>query len=185
MKAFSYLYFLLIGIMLFTIGCDKDPEVPNEEELITTLIYTLTPVPNGAPVVFSFRDLDGDGGGEPVVIAGKLAPSTVYVGVIQLLNESVSPTENITEEVETEGLEHQFFYDFEDINTTFQYADVDSENNPVGIHSTVTTGSAGIGLLTVVLRHLPDKNAPGVKDGDITNAGGETDIEVSFLCIIE
>jgi len=37
----------------------------------------------------------------------------------------------------------------------------------------------------VTLRHQPDKGAIGVSDGDITNAGGETDIEVLFDVIIE
>jgi hypothetical protein len=32
---------------------------------------------------------------------------------------------------------------------------------------------------------LPDKYAAGVSEGDISNAGGETDIEVSFQVIIE
>ena len=36
-----------------------------------------------------------------------------------------------------------------------------------------------------MLRHEPDKSAAGVSSGDITNAGGETDIEVSFNVIIE
>ena len=38
----------------------------------------------------------------------------------------------------------------------------------------------GNGTITVILRHEPDKDASGVSNGDITNAGGETDIEVVF-----
>ena len=185
MKPFRVFYILPLFLLVFLISCEKDPKVPNEEELITTVTYTLTPQAGGDPVVFSFRDLDGDGGQEPVVVLGRLKTNAIYNGVVQLLNESVSPFEDITLEVEEEALEHQFFYTFSDVNTSFTYADMDIDNYPVGIHTIVTTGDPGEGLLTIVLRHLPDKSASGVSGGDITNAGGETDVEVSFLLIIE
>ena len=42
----------LFSILFFT-ACEKDdPDVPNEEELITTLIYTLTPDGGGNAVEF-------------------------------------------------------------------------------------------------------------------------------------
>ena len=46
----------------------------------------------------------------------------------------------------------------------------------------MTTGSMSnpSASMTVILRHEPDKAGAGVSDGDITNAGGETDIEVTF-----
>jgi len=185
MKPFRLFYILPLFLLVFLIACEKDPKVPNEEELITTVTYTLTPQAGGDPVVFSFRDLDGDGGQEPVVVLGQLKANTIYNGVVQLLNESVSPLEDITLEVEEEALEHQFFYTFSNVNASYIYTDTDSNNHPVGIDTRVTTSDPGEGLLTIVLRHLPDKEASGVSDGNIANAGGETDIEVSFLLIIE
>ena len=38
---------------------------------------------------------------------------------------------------------------------------------------------------TITLRHEPAKTATGVSGGDITNAGGETDIEVVFDVTVE
>jgi hypothetical protein len=35
------------------------------------------------------------------------------------------------------------------------------------------------------LRHEPAKSAAGVADGDLTEAGGETDVEVVFEVIVE
>ena len=58
--------------------------------------------------------------------------------------------------------------------------DTDSNNRPVGLASRVTTGAAGSGTLTITLLHEPDKAASGVADGDPSNAGGATDIEVTF-----
>lgn len=185
MKSFNYFSISLLCISIALSSCEKDPQIPNEEELITTVTYTLTPVSGGDPVIFSFRDLDGDGGQSPVVILGRPKANTVYNAAVALYNESVLPVDTITNEVSEEALEHQFFYTFSDLNASYIYTDMDSENHPIGITTKVTTGEPGEGLVTIILRHLPDKFASGVSDGDISNAGGETDIEVSFLVIIE
>lgn len=180
MKTNSFLYILPLAVILMATSCEKDPEVPNEEELITTLIYTLTPVGGGTPVVFSFKDLDGDGGLAPVIQQDTLEALALYNGSVQLLNESESPAEDITAEVMEEDEDHQFFYAFSNVNASSVYTDMDSNMNPVGIGTLVSTGTASEGTMTITLRHLPDKFAAGVSNGDITNAGGETDIEVTF-----
>ncbi|MEZ7887763.1 MAG: type 1 periplasmic binding fold superfamily protein, partial [Flavobacteriales bacterium] len=56
----------------------------------------------------------------------------------------------------------------------------DEEGNPIGLSTVLTTGEMGSGTITVTLRHEPNKDAAGVSSGDIANAGGETDIEVTF-----
>ena len=96
------------------------------------------------------------------------------------MNETETPAENITLEVEEEGDEHQFFYTFSNSIATVAYTDQDKNGRPIGITFNVTTTSAGIGNLTVTLRHEPNKTAAGVAAGNITNAGGETDVEVDF-----
>ena len=68
---------------------------------------------------------------------------------------------------------------------TVNYTDEDSNENPIGIATSVETGAASNGTLTIVLRHEPIKAAENVATGDITNAGGETDIEVQFDIVIE
>jgi hypothetical protein len=170
----------LFSILFFT-ACEKeDPVIPNEEELITTLVYTLTPEGGGNPVVFSFQDLDGDGGDAPVIVNGTLAANTTYAGALSLLNETETPAESISEEVEEEADEHQFFFSVSGVDATVSYADADGNGNPIGLASTVVAGAVSSGTLIITLRHEPAKSASGVSDGDITNAGGETDIEVTF-----
>jgi len=170
----------LFSILFFT-ACEKeDPVVPNEEELITTLIYTLTPEGGGNPVVFSFQDLDGDGGNAPVIVNGTLAANTTYAGVLSLLNETETPAESISDEVAAEADEHQFFLSVSGVDATVSYADADGNGNPIGLASTLVAGAVSSGTLVITLRHEPAKSASGVSDGDITNAGGETDIEVTF-----
>ncbi len=164
-------------VFVFT-SCDPEPEVPNEEELITTVEYTLT---SGAEtVVLRFEDLDGDGPNDPVITGGSLTSNTSYSGSMTLLNEAETPAEDITTEIEEEDTEHQFFFSSTVTGLSIDYADTDDDGNPVGLQSTLTTGSAGGGSITIILRHEPAKSADGVADGDITNAGGETDIEVTF-----
>jgi hypothetical protein len=172
---------ILAAISASFYGCnDEDPIIPNEEEVITTLVYTLTPSGGGDDVVLRFEDLDGDGGNQPVVTVDTLEPGTTYTGTVQVLNESESPAEDITEEVKEEGVDHQFFYVSSLSDVTISYSDQDSKGNPIGIQTEVSTGAADVGTLAVVLRHEPNKIADGVKDGDIANAGGESDIEVVF-----
>ena len=162
-------------------ACDKkDPIIPNEEEVITTLIYTLTPMGGGQEVIFSFSDLDGEGGSAPVISAGTLITSTTYTGSLDLLNEQEVPAGIITEEIEEEAEDHQFFFTSSTSNINVVYSDQDSNGNPIGLSTSLTTTTVGSGTLTITLRHEADKSASGVSDGVIANAGGETDIEVSF-----
>ena len=186
MKIYKHTLFLLLGLGLFMASCSKDdPEVENEEEVITTLRYTLSPSDGGDDVVLSFVDLDGDGGDDPVITGGTLSANTTYSGSITILNEQESPAEDITEEIEEEDEEHQFFFSTTVAGLSVAYNDTDADGNPIGLSSNLTTGEAGAGTLTVTLRHEPDKSATGVSDGDIANAGGETDIEVSFSIVVE
>ncbi len=172
---------LVFTTSLFFTACEKDePEIPDEPELITTLRYNLTPTGGGTSITLSFQDLDGDGGDTPVITGGNLATNQTYTGTLELLNESETPEENITEEIEEGDEEHQFFFQSDVSNLTIAYSDQDANGNPIGLTSTLTTGAAESGTITIILRHEPNKSASGVSDGDITNAGGETDIEVTF-----
>lgn len=178
--------FALLSTILLSCSNDDEPIIPNEEELITTLTLTLVPDGGGTAVVLNFRDIDGDGGNAPEVTTAPLAANTTYNATISLLNEIESPPEDITEEVEEEDLDHQFFYSTAaSLDLTIGYQDLDSNGNPVGIETGFTSGAVSQGSLTIILRHEPDKNAVGVSDGNIANAGGETDIEVVFDLTIE
>lgn len=170
--------------ILFMGSCKKDtpadPVIPNEEEVITTLTYTLTPANGDSAVVLTFQDLDGDGGNDPIITGGTLNANTVYSGELTLLNELETPAGNITEEIEEEALAHQFFFQPTSVDATVTYADMDSNGNPIGLSTALSSGAASSGTITIILRHEPSKDAAGVSSGDITNAGGETDIEVTF-----
>ena len=186
MKNLKNVSLALLGLLV--ISCNNDevvvPPVTNEEELITTVKVTLA---NGSnSIVLQSKDLDGDGPNAPVVtVVGNLIANTTYVGSIQFLNESVNPADNITEEILAEDEDHQIFYQLSSGLGTITYTDNDSNNKPVGLGFTYQTNAAGTGNLVVTLRHLPSKSAPGVASGNIANAGGSTDAEVTLPITIQ
>ena len=174
MKTIKLLAILFISTFTFT-ACsddDHDHDHDHEEELITTVTYTLT---NGTDIVtMIYSDEDGDGGNPATYnISGPLTANTIYTGVMKLENTTESPAEDITEEVKAEGDEHEFFY----VSTVGRITktDVDANNNSLGIETTLTTGAAGTGAITIVLKHEPKKPNSG-----LTDAGGSTDVEVTF-----
>lgn len=175
------LAFLALLAAVFGLASCKKSHDQNEGEVITTLRYTLTPVGGGTPVVLSFVDLDGDGGAVPVITGGTLMANTSYQGSLLLLNQAVTPVDTISNEIEQEAEEHQFFFQKSSgLNVSIAYADLDADNHPIGLLSVLTTSAASSGNLTITLRHEPNKHDTGAMAGNITNAGGETDIEVAF-----
>ena len=187
MKNQFYLFLSILCLSFVFTSCDSDDDAPaivNEEEVITTLRLTLTPANGGNSLTFISQDLDGDGPNAPVISTPdqSLVANTMYNGTVQVLNETEDPAEDITLEVEEEDDEHQFFYttggnfSFD----TFSYVDFDADGNPVGIMFDAATGDATTGTLTVTLRHEPAKPNTG-----LTDAGGETDIQVTFPITVE
>ena len=179
-----FLALLLTFAALLFVGCDDDdPEIENEEELITTVTLTMQPTAGGAPVVFTFLDPDGDGPTAPVTTdTSGLAANTEYQGSITFSNASdPADVEDITLEIEAEDDEHQIFYTpAAGLNLDFTYDDVDDDGNPVGLMTLAQTGNASTGELTITLRHEPTKDAAGISIDNPTPAGGSTDIEVVF-----
>lgn len=180
---------LLLFSAAFLSSCDKDdPELENQEELITTVTLTFTPAGGGTPVTATWQDRDGAGGQDPTVSPNTiLNQGTTYNMTVEVLDESGTQTEDITEEIRDEDEEHQFFFSTSGLSgMQITYTDQDANQKPIGLSNTVVTPSvAATGTLTVILRHEPNKDASGVASGDITNAGGETDIETAFPITIQ
>ena len=176
MKIFKY---ALLAIPFLYFSCNDDDDTPepiNEEEVITTMnVYV-----DGA-LAMSSTDSDGDGPLAPVVTDGMLAANTTYSVRLEFLNELEDPAEDITEEIEEENLEHQVFYSAGgDLNVGVEYANFDTDGNPLGTLFTLTTNEAGSGTITITLIHEPMKPNDG-----LATAGGSTDIEVTFNVSVE
>jgi len=187
MTKIKYLFlFGIISTMTLT-SCSSDDENPpliNEEEVITTVIATFT---SGDDVVtMTSYDEDGNGPVAPTVsVSGNFTAGQTYAGTIRFVNQSVTPEEEITEEIHEESDEHQIFFQHNGLGT-FTYTDQDENGNPVGLSFSLTASSTPVtGNLTITLIHEPDKFGEGVAGGNIANAGGSTDAEVVFPVAVE
>ncbi|GIZ07975.1 hypothetical protein FUMI01_07020 [Flavobacterium sp. UMI-01] len=169
---------------------DDNPAPPvNEEELITTVTAVYTPVGGGTAITLQYKDLDGEGANAPVItVSGNFEKNKTYNGVITFKNELANPAEDITPEIIAEGTEHQVFYQTTGTLNAFSYgmatSNFDSNGKPIGLQSVFTTTGAATGTLTITLKHGPNKAANNVASGDITNAGGSTDAQVSFTLTV-
>jgi hypothetical protein len=192
MKKQTFLLPLLILSLIFT-GCSDDDDHDdhshpvNEEEVITTVEVTLSDGTNS--YVLIWEDLDGDGPDLPI-ITGATIPSNSYDAEIQLYNKTLDPNDDeyvVTTEILEEDVDHQFFFNASNgLNVfDFVYADADVDGNPIGQQFIIEDVSGSGGDLNIVLLHEPNKNADGVSDGDITNAGGDTDIDITFPIIVQ
>ena len=191
MKKQIFLLPLLILSLVFS-GCSDDDDHDdhshpvNEQEVITTIEVTLTDGDN--TYVLTWEDLDGIDGPDEAVVTGGTMPAGTYSGDIQLYNKTVDPSDEeyvVTTEILEEDEEHQFFFNtINGLDATAVYTDMDSEGNPIGQQFGLTANVSSGGL-NVVLLHEPDKNAAGVPDGDMTNAGGETDVDITFPITVQ
>lgn len=186
-KCLKQIIFAIILIVTNT-ACHKEPVAPvNEQELITTLKLTLTDTAAPSSVyTIMFQDLDGEGGADGIYTPDSLVlpAGKVFNANLLLLDErdelAIDTTNN---EIEEESAVHQFFYESipTDIISNFNYLSFDDNGKPLGTEfKCKAKAAASNGTLRITLRHEPSKSADGVADGDITNADGETDIEVEF-----
>jgi hypothetical protein len=184
-------------------ACKKDkkedpaPQQPappaNEAELITTMKITLRDTINNTSVTYVFSDLDG-AGGNPATFGNSGADSIinitanhVYEATILLLDQTKTPVDTISNEVEEEGADHMFFFNsiaptgtpyntyLSGSMTNIKYLDLDANNRGIGLSTEWTAPSMMMAKspLTIELKHQPS-----VKDGSY--APGETDIQVGF-----
>jgi hypothetical protein len=169
---------LLFAAFLFVFAACEEPHDEVYEEPITSLTFILTP-DSGTTVVLQYLDRDGIGGQPAIINNGTLLPETNYECELKLntLGKHLIDSTSIAQQPK---LHQVFFLPQNGLQFTTEYADSDANGFPVGFKSQLTTGSASRGRLTLIINHHPDKQAEGVANGDLTNAGGSTDFEVSF-----
>lgn len=177
--------FALVATATFA-ACDDDPTSPgimNEQELITQVELTLTPVGGGAAIVTSITDPDGLGPLPPQgqVNPVSLVPGTTYDGSVRFLDASdPANVEDITVEVRTEDEEHRVFYfvsGVAGVDVPLSSLDTDGAGAPLGLSFQVVVGggAAGVGGLRVVLNHYDED-----PKGDGLTQSTETDADVTF-----
>lgn len=184
----KYLIPILFLITLIS-ACRKEPEEVIENDVITTIKLSVKDTGSALPAVdYFFRDLDGEGGNSPVTDTFIMHPTTYYEIQLDLSNERQTPAQSVTAEIMANKEEHQLFFTPTPSASliNFMYKDLDANGKPLGLKISYNTqNSPTSGSLEIILRHFPNKNAANVSSGDITNAGGESEVEVDFPFRIE
>jgi hypothetical protein len=175
---------LFVMLLIFSAFCsckkEATPEA-NDEEVITTMKLTFTPVGGGSSLIYQYDDADGPGGNAPIQDEIVLSASTTYVVSLQLLNKTTNPVTDITTEIQAESDAHRFYYETSNgSNLTVSQLDNDSNGVPLGINGSWTTGNVASGTIKITLRHYPG-TPPGKETSDPVNSTkSATDVEVVF-----
>jgi hypothetical protein len=170
---------LIASLSLVQQGCGHEHD-ENKHGNITTMEVILTN--GGTELRVKARDLDGDGGNPPVVDTLTLQAGLIYTGRIELSDESVTPTQSRTAEIENFSDTHLFRF------TPLQGAqgrvivsnlNPDSKGQPFGIRFDLqsTSGGTANGSLRILLEHHDT--------GDKGSGIFDTDIEATFPVVIQ
>jgi Trk K+ transport system NAD-binding subunit len=180
--------------LTWTVNVSEDPNAPpceNEEEIITDVVLTFTPVDGGTPITATAQDPDGEGPLDLEIINDiELVESTEYTMTMTLTNSVEG--EDITEEIMEEDDEHMFFFAFTDEVFTspagdgnvdnrpdpVNYNDFDENNLPVGLSTNWETEcgeEVTTGTFRVILKHQP-----GIKSATTTVDDGGTDVDLTW-----
>ncbi len=175
---------ILFSVALFS--CKKETPEANDEEVITTVLLKLTPVTGGNAVTFSYEDLDGPGGNNPVIQPINIQANKAYTASLLVLNKTVNPADTISNEILAEADAHRFYYEpSAGANISVAGLDTDANGLPLGLNSVWTAGNAGTGTMKITLRHYPG-TPPNKEAADPVNSTkSSTDIELTFNTTVQ
>lgn len=174
-------YLSIIVLMIFSFACKKEtqPIEENENELITTIQLDFTKKSSGDQSTFIWEDADGPGGEVPYIEDIVLDVNAEYDVQISFWNKSVTPFEDITEEVKEESLHHRIYYEpSAGSGVTISGLDIDTNGMPLGVSSVWTTSANLTGTITVVLRHYPEGGKAA--DDPVNSTRSSTDAGALF-----
>lgn len=180
---------LILSSATWLAACNKDkvndPQ-PVEQELITTVRLNVTDS-FGFNQLFSYKVTNGfgTGTGTKTIDTVRLASGKTYDVSLSVLNEQKNPTEDVTLELIAERNEHLFLFGSNPATgggaIEFKDGSKDGNNQPFNQTLRFTTGAAGVGKLTVTLKHAPTNKQAATPDA----AGGETDAEAIFPVVLQ
>ncbi|MFC5623846.1 hypothetical protein [Algoriphagus winogradskyi] len=199
MNTKNKLYLLALALVAFSISsCESEDPVPeNDGEVITDVTLMFQEIDDtgaavGSPFEFTASDSEGiEVGGAPTVETVMLSKGKTYQMSIEVYNSIEN--EDITEEIQEEGDEHQFYF----LGSAFtsspflSYIYDDEGSELIGLKGIVSVQqSPGFSTaeMRVILRHDLDKNYPGADNPNFTDyaqAGGESDLDITFPVVVE
>jgi hypothetical protein len=180
---------VILSAMTIFSSCDKHDEHDHDDdhnhgnELITTIRFVFTDTTSGSVDTFSWKQPKGPG--TPITLDTiRLTSGTSYAVRVEVLDESKSPAQNISNEIAQKAKEHRFVYTVSSNRIQLQITDFDTHNPPLelGLKLQANVGVSGDSTATwrAVLKHystaVPKTQGP---------AAGSTDIDVLFPVLIQ
>lgn len=178
--------FIFSLYMLVLVACQKgdvsQPQLLNNQEQITTVLLNAFDVKKPLqPLKFAWRDVDGFGGLPPQIDTLKFSANSQMLFQMILLNELVTPTDTISNEILDKASMHRFFY-FPDSTLAhsmqIRATDNDPNNKPLGLSFQVVCSSIDSnqlqirGNLQLILSHYD-----GIPKTDLPSPESDMDIE--------
>ena len=174
--------FSILSLLLLLMACKKeeqvvDPPLP-ENELLTTISLRLISSDYSDTLNATWRDLTPNDTNLPDTSLAllNLKDSTLYRAELAFSDETKSPVEDITAEVQTRANYHRiFYYPSTSLGSNFNVniTDFDTNSPPLalGLTSNFQTFQSSNGVLRVVLKHQPNGKdgsfEPGTIDADV------------------
>jgi len=178
----SHVLLAILPLIINATACKKEEEIVDpplpENELLTTISLRLISSDNADTLIATWRDLTPNDTNLPDTSLASLnvKDSTLYRAELFFLDETKSPIEDITAEVQSRANYHRIFY-FPSTslgaNLNISITDVDTNSPPLalGLKSNVQTFQSSNGVLRVVLKHQPNGKdgsfEPGTIDADV------------------
>jgi len=181
----------LVGLFFSFTACKKEEVIISPpvagNEFMTTIKLRFENKSNPQDTTWAiWRDLTPDDQNAPDTSGAiiNLDINKIYKVSVKILDETKSPSEDITEEIREKGNFHFFtFFKTGGISSNLTIVATDFDTNPtpfnIGLENEFTTnGTISTGRLEGVLRHQPN-----TKNG--TYAPGNTDVDVFFTLNIK
>ena len=167
---FNTLFLALAATAVLFSACKKDKAT--ESEVITKVVVHLTGVGNAFDTEFEAVDADGDGIFNTIDQI-ELPLGGTFNCHLHVYDETKTPVDDITEEIEAENTAHLFVLKSTVNGLVINNLNVDDNGKPFGLESSWATTVAGTGTVQISLHHEPtDKTA--------TDPGGDIDFDVTF-----
>lgn len=187
-----YLLCSILFLLVFvSCGDDDVPEAENEEEVINEVTLSFMPAGGGQTLVFNYVDPDGEGTEPAVKDDISLEANTIYTLNVSFKNTVGESDENLTQEIQDEGAEHQIFYGWtgslftnpkglgnigvDNKDSDMNYLDKDANGLPIGLQALWETDAARTGTFRLLLKHQP-----GLKTATSSSVDGETDVDITW-----
>ncbi|MFI2743603.1 hypothetical protein ACG2LH_12745 [Zhouia sp. PK063] len=188
MKSIKFFIALAFTAVIFS-SCssdDSNPELVNEEEVITDVTITLTDnTGNATTYTYTDPSYRTDSYVEPEIVLEK---GKTYTASMNFYNNSdPSDPETITDEIKDEKDDHFLQFAFTGIDVSVARSDndvIDDNGIKIGLITNWTGNATGEGSSTITLIHQPTTK-DDTTDPKGSHTGGETDAEVTFKTKIE